>query len=495
MKETMGQRIAEQRKKIGLTQNELAEKLMVSNKAVSKWESDNGNPSIEFLPELSRVLGCSIDYLISGKEFKMNFYRIPVNFDYCNKDNLSGDLCNFSHTLAYVNDRQVSELFETIKDSILNSNNSFISLFSIENLNNEDEIRKMVKEANKNLLNRQPLAVSVTNLSTHYNNYIYPASKEKPYIILLIKNFNEFLLNEEFKNYIASILEIGKACGVFVIALSNNPMRNEFANKFETIIKYNETYKNNKKCYPPVFLNQVISNTQNDCSETQNYLFPITFGYYNYENIYFDIEQNLGTLILGKNISAKNNLLHYIITQIIDNPSNSVQLALIDKKNNTFSHYTQLENLFGSTAHSNEQVNFLLKSCVDELDKRFDKLGSLNINGRNLLQDKKEMPYLIILIDELSEITDNEDNLKCIQKILQLGRACGIFMFISTDLPYEKISDHIKNNCYTTISLNSDESSSKNSVITIKTPNESYSNLKVPYLSEEYIKELANKHF
>lgn len=62
----MGKRIAEQRKKLGLTQNELADKLMISNKTISKWESDLGNPSLEFLPVLANLFNCSLDYLITG---------------------------------------------------------------------------------------------------------------------------------------------------------------------------------------------------------------------------------------------------------------------------------------------------------------------------------------------------------------------------------------------------------------------------------------------
>ncbi len=65
---TMGKRIAEQRKKIGLTQAKLAEKLYVSNKAVSKWESDSGFPSLDLIPKLCELFNCSSDYLLGIKE-------------------------------------------------------------------------------------------------------------------------------------------------------------------------------------------------------------------------------------------------------------------------------------------------------------------------------------------------------------------------------------------------------------------------------------------
>ena len=52
----IGTRIAKLRKKANLTQNELADKLMISNKAVSKWESNAGAPSLEMLIKLHEVL-------------------------------------------------------------------------------------------------------------------------------------------------------------------------------------------------------------------------------------------------------------------------------------------------------------------------------------------------------------------------------------------------------------------------------------------------------
>ena len=63
-KEKIGKNIAFQRNKLNLTQTALAEKLCISPKTVSKWESGNGLPSIEFLPELSKLFGITIDELL-----------------------------------------------------------------------------------------------------------------------------------------------------------------------------------------------------------------------------------------------------------------------------------------------------------------------------------------------------------------------------------------------------------------------------------------------
>jgi transcriptional regulator with XRE-family HTH domain len=55
------------RTKMGLTQKQLAERIGVSDKAVSKWECGNGCPDISLLYELAAVFGTDISVLLSGE--------------------------------------------------------------------------------------------------------------------------------------------------------------------------------------------------------------------------------------------------------------------------------------------------------------------------------------------------------------------------------------------------------------------------------------------
>ena len=59
--------ITELRKKQSLTQQQLADKLNLSNKTISKWESGNGSPDISDLPILAAALGISVDELLKGE--------------------------------------------------------------------------------------------------------------------------------------------------------------------------------------------------------------------------------------------------------------------------------------------------------------------------------------------------------------------------------------------------------------------------------------------
>lgn len=63
-----GNKVATLRKEKGLTQSELAEKLNISNKAVSRWETGEGYPEITILPSLAKELGVTVDELLKDSE-------------------------------------------------------------------------------------------------------------------------------------------------------------------------------------------------------------------------------------------------------------------------------------------------------------------------------------------------------------------------------------------------------------------------------------------
>ena len=62
-----GALIAARRKALGLTQKELAGRLIVSDKAVSKWETGAGYPEVTMLPLLAETLGITVDELLAGE--------------------------------------------------------------------------------------------------------------------------------------------------------------------------------------------------------------------------------------------------------------------------------------------------------------------------------------------------------------------------------------------------------------------------------------------
>ena len=66
-KQTFGMMIAGLRKERGMTQLELAEKMGVTDKAVSKWERDLSFPDVSSLPRLAEIFEISGDELMQGR--------------------------------------------------------------------------------------------------------------------------------------------------------------------------------------------------------------------------------------------------------------------------------------------------------------------------------------------------------------------------------------------------------------------------------------------
>ena len=87
---TFGEKLKKLRNESGMTQDQLAEKIFVTRTAISKWETNNGYPSIDSLKEISNLFGISIDELISDadvenkkildKKAARKFYYIALVF-------------------------------------------------------------------------------------------------------------------------------------------------------------------------------------------------------------------------------------------------------------------------------------------------------------------------------------------------------------------------------------------------------------------------------
>ena len=69
-KKTLGSFISALRRAQGLTQQEVADRLAVSNKAVSRWERDEAMPDILLLPAIADLFGVTVDELLRGERLR-----------------------------------------------------------------------------------------------------------------------------------------------------------------------------------------------------------------------------------------------------------------------------------------------------------------------------------------------------------------------------------------------------------------------------------------
>lgn len=72
----IGKFISECRKEKNMTQAQLAEKLNITDRAVSKWETGRGMPDSSIMLELCSELGITVNELLSGERLKMEDYQL-----------------------------------------------------------------------------------------------------------------------------------------------------------------------------------------------------------------------------------------------------------------------------------------------------------------------------------------------------------------------------------------------------------------------------------
>ena len=92
---TIGEKIKNARTENGLTQEELASKMMVSRQAITKWEADKGIPDVSNLKLLAQLLNVSVDYLLDdGVEIDINVIRETIDLSKYGKAVIKKKLTN-----------------------------------------------------------------------------------------------------------------------------------------------------------------------------------------------------------------------------------------------------------------------------------------------------------------------------------------------------------------------------------------------------------------
>lgn len=120
-----GQFLYSLRKEKGMTQAELAEELGVTNKAVSKWETDEAMPETSLLLPLSRIFGVTVDELLDGKRHnkegqKENNYEAE-NYNEDNKSQTQNIDENVLKNHIFVRGKEDDEnetLLDRVKDAV-----------------------------------------------------------------------------------------------------------------------------------------------------------------------------------------------------------------------------------------------------------------------------------------------------------------------------------------------------------------------------------------
>ena len=160
-------------------------------------------------------------------------------------------------------------------------------------------------------------------------------------------------------------------------------------------------------------------------------------------------------LIAGTTGSGKSVCVNGIICSILMRAKpDEVKLAMIDPKVVELSCYNGIPHLMCPVVSDPKQAAILLQKMVAEMEKRyhmFANTGTKKIEGYNEYVEKynkkhsdepmEKMPYVVIIIDELSDLMmvaakEVEDS---ILRITQKARAAGIHLIVATQRPSTEV--------------------------------------------------------
>ena len=137
-----------------------------------------------------------------------------------------------------------------------------------------------------------------------------------------------------------------------------------------------------------------------------------------------------------------------------------VKFILVDPKRVELTAYNGVPHLLTPVIFEPKKVLSALKWAISEMERRyklFAEKGMRNIDGYNELSGFQELPYIVIIIDELADImlfapSEVEDT---ITRIAQMARATGIHLIVSTQRPsVDVITGLIKANIPCRIAFN-----------------------------------------
>lgn len=112
----IGRFIADKRKEIGMTQQNLADRLSISFQAISKWENGTAYPNVELLYDLAEMLSVSVDEILKGREKEESFTYRKAGVDIAYTDAIK---------------RAMVDALKTEDKRVLNGLGPFASLYDI----------------------------------------------------------------------------------------------------------------------------------------------------------------------------------------------------------------------------------------------------------------------------------------------------------------------------------------------------------------------------
>lgn len=252
------------------------------------------------------------------------------------------------------------------------------------------------------------------------------------YIDVIDKYFSDKKINANVKTFSQSSNYITFSIGLFDITKLNK-FNNAMQKELTLLIGYNVSIDVSNEI---VLTINTYKRVNSDGNVLKCYLGKSTQN----EDVYISFKNNPHWLVGGSTGSGKSVFLNNIITELITYYKNDIELAFIDLKKVELSKYNNLKMNVCDVANTFDDAYNLLNSIVDVMNSRYEKYKDVkcsSIEEYNKQGGKDR--YLVCFIDELAELvlqsTSDMDITKPLQRILQLGRASGIFVICATQRP------------------------------------------------------------
>lgn len=182
-------------------------------------------------------------------------------------------------------------------------------------------------------------------------------------------------------------------------------------------------------------------------AETEDMSLPVIFGKMsNGEIVTRDLARLPHLLIGGLTGSGKSVFLNSLICSLVQNHSpDQVRFVLMDPKRVEFGIYAKLPHLYSPIVHEPEQGITMLKYVEAEMDRRltlFGEKGYRNIADFKKTDEGASLPYLVVVVDELSDFMVGSDGAfeSTASRIAAIGRAAGVHLVIATSRPDAKVA-------------------------------------------------------
>lgn len=233
--EKIGQFIQKRRKAKGLTQKELAEKLKVTDKAVSKWERGLGCPDVSILEVLATTLDVSILEILKGQKIENEMVKVTEMDDYV-KDTLIYSNNHFKNIInkmiTFIVIAITALLIILNIEQIIRVNKKYYYDFDTENMTS---IKKQVSQIKENVTiikNKQGKFKDedYKNITDSLDDMINQIDNYK---LLQYSGKQQLKLNDI---YVLDITKISSMMGMKIISILEKYQKNEYFEPYKNLI-------------------------------------------------------------------------------------------------------------------------------------------------------------------------------------------------------------------------------------------------------------------